>query len=145
MITTTPVRDDDRLTPPIQRYLRWFAVASFSLVVLLPSSLLALLGTPAEALAARVALSLVPALPIGLMVWAFVRYVREADEMQRLIELQSLAIAGAFVGMAFLVVGLLDVAGVLSLRGDLAAVFVSPGLATAYGITKLVVDQRYRA
>ena len=43
----------------------------------------------------RVLVALLPALLVGWMLRAFVRYVRDSDEMQRRIELESGAIAGA--------------------------------------------------
>lgn len=143
MLATTPVRDDDRLTPPVQRYLRWLLVSMSMYASLLVTSLFALRAVPVEALAVRAALGLLPVLPLLLLVWAFARYIREADEMQRLIELQSLALAAAGVGIGFLVVGFLDSAGVLALRGDLTAILVLPCLFGVYGIAKAVVQRSY--
>jgi nitric oxide reductase large subunit len=84
-------------------------------------------------------------LPLLLLVWAFARYIREADEMQRLIELQSVALAAAGVGIGFLVAGFLASAGVVALKGDLTAILVLPALFGAYGIAKALVHRRYAA
>jgi hypothetical protein len=144
MLGTTPVRDDDRLTPPIQRYLRWLAVSMFTYVTLLVCSLFALRQVPADALVARAALGLLPVLPLLLLVWAFARYIRETDEMQRLIELQSLAAATAIVGIGYLAAGFLASAGVVAFRGADAAILVLPALFGAYGIAKAFVQRSYR-
>lgn len=143
MLHTTPVRDDDRLTPPIRRYLRWLIVSMSMYVSLLVTSLFALRAVPADATALRAALGLLPVLPLLLLVWAFARYIREADEMQRLIELQSLALAAAGVGIGFLVAGFLDSAGVFTLNGGLTAILVMPALCGVYGIAKAIVQRSY--
>lgn len=144
MLGTTPVRDDDRLTPPIQRYLRWLLASMSMYASLLVTSLFALRAVPVEALAARAALGLLPVLPLLLLVWAFARYIRETDEMQRLIELQSLAAATAIVGIGYLAAGFLASAGVVAFRGADAAILVLPALFGAYGIAKAFVQRSYR-
>jgi hypothetical protein len=143
MLATTPVRDDDRLTPPIRRYLRWLVVSMSMYATLLVTSLLALRAIPVEAIAVRAALGLLPALPLMPLVWAFVRYVREADEMQRQIELQSVALAAMATGIGFLVAGFLANAGVVALKGGLVAILVLPTLFGTYGLAKAVVLRSY--
>lgn len=143
MLNQTPVRDDDRLTPPIQRYLRWLVVSMAMYACLLVTSLLVLRGLPAEALGLRAAFGLLPVLPLLLLVWAFARYIREADEMQRLIELQSLACAAAVVGIGFMVTGFLASAGVFALEGELVAILVLPALFGSYGLAKGLVHRSY--
>jgi hypothetical protein len=144
MSLSTPLRDDDRMTPPIRRYLRWLGVSMSCYVTLLVTSLFALRQVPADAMLARAALGLLPVLPLLGLVWAFARYIREADEMQRLIELQALACAAAGVGIGYLVAGFLASAGVIALKGDLAAILVLPALCGTYGLAKMVVERSYR-
>jgi hypothetical protein len=143
MLATTPVRDDDRLTPPVQRYLRWLLLSMSMYATLLVTSIVALRALPVDALGLRIGFGLLPVLPLLLLVWAFARYVREADEMQRLIELQSLAIAAAGVGIGFLVAGFLDSAGVFALDGELTAILVLPALFGAYGVAKCLIARSY--
>lgn len=143
MLSQTPVRNDDRLTPPIQRYLRWLLVSMSMYATLLVTSLLVLRELPADAIALRAAFGLLPVLPLLLLVWAFVRYVREADEMQRQIELQAVGLAAMATGIGFMVVGFLANAGVFALKGELVAILVLPALFGSYGITKLVVNRSY--
>jgi hypothetical protein len=143
VLSQTPVRNDDRLTPPIQRYLRWLLVSMSMYATLLVTSLLVLRELPADAIALRAAFGLLPVLPLLLLVWAFVRYVREADEMQRQIELQAVGLAAMATGIGFMVVGFLANAGVFALKGELVAILVLPALFGSYGITKLVVNRSY--
>ena len=143
MLSTTPVRDDDRLTPPIRRYLRWLLVSMSMYVSLLVTSLFALRAISAEALALRAAFGLLPVLPLLLLVWAFARYIREADEMQRQIELQSVALAAMATGIGFMAAGFLASAGVLALNGELVAILVLPTLCGTYGLAKAVVLRSY--
>jgi hypothetical protein len=143
MLSTTPVRDDDRLTPPIRRYLRWLLVSMSMYVSLLVTSLFALRAVPPEAIALRAAFGLLPALPLLLLIWAFARYIREADEMQRQIELQSLALGAMVTGIGFMVAGFLGSAGVFALKGNLVAILVLPALLGSYGVAKAVVQRGY--
>ena len=143
MLSTTLVRDDDRLTPPIRRYLRWLLVSMSMYASLLVTSLFALRAIPAEALALRAGVGLLPVLPLLLLVWAFARYIREADEMQRQIELQSVALAAMVTGLSFMVAGFLASAGVFVLKGDLVAILVLPTLFGSYGVAKAVVARSY--
>lgn len=143
MLSQTPVRDDDRLTPPIQRYLRWLLVSMSMYASLLVTSLVALRNAPDEALLLRAAFGVLPVLPLLILVWAFARYVREADEMQRQIELQSVAFAAMATGIGFMVAGFLANAGVFALKGELVAILVLPALFGSYGIAKAVVHRSY--
>lgn len=143
MLSTTPVRDDDRLTPPIRRYLRWLLVSMSMYVSLLVTSLSLLRRIPDDALVLRAGLGLLPALPLLLLIWAFARYIREADEMQRQIELQSVALAAMLTGIGFMVVGFLANAGVFALKGELVAILVLPALFGSYGVAKAFVHRSY--
>jgi hypothetical protein len=143
MLSTTPVRDDDRMTPPIRRYLRWLVVSMSMYASLLVTSLFALRAVPDEALALRAALGLLPALPLLLLVWAFARYIREADEMQRQIELQAVSLAAMATGIGFMMAGFLGSAGVFALKGNLVAILVLPALCGSYGVAKAVVQRGY--
>jgi hypothetical protein len=52
-------------------------------------------GTPEQPAAAEIALGLLPLAPAALIVWAFFRMLRQADELQRRILHQALAFAFA--------------------------------------------------
>ena len=145
MLSTTPVLDDDAMTPPIRRYLRWLAVSMAMYATLLVTSLISLRSIAADQLALRAAFGLLPVLPLLLLIWAFARYLRECDEMQREIELKSLALAAASTGIGFMIFGFLGSAGVLSLKGDLVAILVLPALFGTYGIAKAFVQRSYSA
>lgn len=143
MLCATRARDDGPLPPPVQRYLRWLVVSMAAYVSLLVTSLFALRMVAADALALRALLGLLPVLPLLVLVWAFARYIREADEMQRQIELQSVAFAALATGIGFLVAGFLANAGVFALKGGLVAILVLPTLFGTYGIAKALVHRSY--
>lgn len=138
-MTSLSPSHDDRMTPAVRTYLRWLVVSMSVYVSLLVTSLFALRRIAEDALVLRAALGLLPALPLIVLVWAYVRYVREADEMQRLIELQSMACASAAVCIGYLVAGFLASAGVISLRGELTAILVMPAMCGVYGVAKMVL------
>ncbi len=133
----------DPLSPAAARYGRALLTTLSLYVGLLVISLLALRWLPEDALLLRAAFGLLPVLPLFGLVLAFARYIRDADELQRLIELKSLALAAAGVGIGFLVAGFLGSAGVVTLRGELTAILVLPSLFGAYGIAKAIVQRSY--
>lgn len=143
MLSKTPVCNDDRLTPPIRRYMRWLMVSMSMYVTLLATSLSVLRQVPDDALVLRAAFGLLPVLPLLILVWAFARYIREADEMHRQIELQSVAFAAMATGIGFMVAGFLANAGVFSMNGGLVAILVLPVLFGTYGIAKAFVHRGY--
>ena len=74
---------------------------------------------------------------------AFVRYVRDCDEMQRRIELESGAIAGLLVSAVYLAAGFLQTAELISVPAKVAMIWVFPLLCVMYGITKVFVSRHY--
>lgn len=92
----------------------------------------------------RAVVALLPLPPIALMLRAVVRYIRDADELQRQIELEALGLASACVALAYLTGGLLQAARVLDVRAATAMLWVFPMLSLAYAVAKAVVARRYR-
>ena len=91
----------------------------------------------------RVAIALLPAL---LMIWllrAFVRFVRDSDELHRRIELESGSIAALLVSAGYLAAGFLQSADLIAVPAKLAMLWVFPSICFAYAITKVVVARRY--
>ncbi len=142
-MTSLSPSHDDCTTPAVRTYLRWLVVSMSMYASLLVTSLFALRAVPPEAIALRAAFGLLPSLPLLLLIWAFARYIREADEMQRQIELQSLALGAMVTGIGFMVAGFLGSAGVFALKGNLVAILVLPALLGSYGVAKAVVQRGY--
>lgn len=59
----------------------------------------------------RVPVALLPVLPVVFVLWSMRRYFREADELQKRIQLEGFAFGFAGVAMAMLTYGFLEMAG----------------------------------
>lgn len=91
----------------------------------------------------RVLVALLPALLVLLVVRAMARYVRDSDELQRRIELESVGIAAALVGSGYMVASFLQNAQLIDVSATTAMLWVLPALCLVYGITKLLIARRY--
>lgn len=133
----------DESTPRLRRrYLREFTPAMAGYVVALFLSMWLLKRVDEPAL--RAAIALLPVAPVVLVVRALVRYIRDADELQRQIELESVSLATALVSMLYLAGGFLQMAKVIDIPSGAAMFWVFPLVCLAYGLVKTVVARRYR-
>ena len=133
----------DASTPSLRRrYLREFLPAMAGYVIGLFVSLLLLKRVDEPALRALIAL--VPVAPVVLVVRAIIRYIRDADELQRQIELESVSLATALVSMLYLAGGFLQMASVIDIPSGVAMFWVFPLVCLSYGLVKTVVARRYR-
>jgi len=133
----------DTATPALRRrYLREFLPPMAGYLIALVLSLLLLKRIDTEWLRAIVALLPLP--PIAFAVRAIVRYIRDADELQRRIELEAVSIATALVSMAYLGGGFLQSAKVVDIPSSVAMIWVFPLVCLVYGLAKIVVLRRYR-
>jgi len=90
---------------------------------------------------------LVALLPTLLVLWilrAFIRYVRESDELQRRIELESGCTAALLVGAGYLAAGFLQTAGLIDVPAKLAMLWVFPSMCLGYGVAKVFIARRYQ-
>lgn len=132
----------DSATPALRRrYLREFVPAMASYVVLLLLSVWLLKRVDAPALRALVALLPVPA--VALVMRAMLRHIRDTDELQRRIEVESLGIATALVSLGYLAAGFLQAAKVIDVPSAVAMIWVFPLVCLTYGLAKCVVVRRY--
>ncbi len=130
-------------TPSLRRrYLREFTPAMAAYVIGLFVSLWLLRRVDEPALRAVVAL--LPVAPVVLVVRAIIRYIRDADELQRQIELESVSMATALVSMLYLAGGFLQMAKVIDIPAGPAMFWVFPLVCLSYGLVKTVVARRYR-
>jgi len=133
----------DASTPSLRRrYLREFTPAMAGYVLGLFVSLWLLKRVEEPMLRALVAL--LPVAPVMLVVRAVVRYIRDADELQRRIELESVSLATATVSMLYLAGGFLQTAKVIDIPSGMAMFWVFPLVCLFYGLVKTVVVRRYR-
>ena len=145
MTSTTPTSAHTlgcgELTQRDRRNLRWYlsALLGWAIAFTLGTFLIATGRVKADAAGAAVAL--LPSLVAVVPAMAFLRFLREADELQRLIELQALALG---VGAAFIVfpcVQLLERLGfTLAAWHDVVPmVFIA-----TYSISAVLGHRRYR-
>ena len=125
----------------IRRYQREISVAmgAYILVMLVWKQLL----DAVDATWLRVFVALFPALLVCLVLRAFVRYVRDSDEMQRRIELEAGAIAGLLVSAVYLAAGFLQSAELIDIPSKVAMIWVFPLLCMLYGVSKIFVSRHY--
>nr|WP_246432395.1 hypothetical protein [Xanthomonas theicola] len=93
---------------------------------------------------ARVLIALLPALLLALVIRAVARFVRDSDELQRRIELESIAIAAGLVSGGYMTAGFLQAADVIALPASAAMLWVFPLLCATYGIAKVANARRYQ-
>lgn len=91
----------------------------------------------------RLLIALLPALLVVLVIRAMARYVRDSDELQRRIELESVAIAAGLVCGGYMTAGFLQSAGLIAVPAVVAMLWVFPALCATYGFTKIVIARRY--
>jgi len=133
----------DDVTPALRRrYLREFMPAIFGYVVAVFLSVWLLKRVDAPLLRALIALLPVPA--IALAMRAIVRRIRDADELQRRIEVEAVSIAAAFVSLGYLAAGCLQRAGVIDVPSSEAMIWVFPLVCVTFGVSKVVLSRRYR-
>lgn len=132
----------DTGTPALRsRYMREFMPAMAAYVITLFASVWLLKHVDEPGLRAVVALLPVPA--IGMAMRAIVRYIRDADELQRRIELEAVSIATACVSLAYLAGGFLQSAKVIDIAATVAMIWVFPLVCLIYGVAKVAVSRRY--
>lgn len=132
----------DTATPALRRrYLREFLPAMALYVIALCASVWLLKRVDHVALRALVALLPVP--PVAFAVRAMMRYIRDADELQRRIEVEAVSIATACVSLGYLAAGFLQLAKVIDVPAGAAMIWMFPLVCVAYGLAKAAVSRRY--
>jgi hypothetical protein len=127
-----------RLTRRYQRDVAW-AMGSYVLVMLFWKRLLGAV----DPVWLKWVVALFPALLVCWVMRAFVVYVRDSDEMQRRIELESGAIAALLVSAGYLGAGFLQSAKLIDVDAGAALIMVFPAMCLVYGCVKLFVSRRY--
>ena len=139
----TPGHLLDTATPALtRRYFREFAppMSAYFLVMLVWKYLLGVIQLPVL----RVLVALLPALLVGMAIRATARYVRDSDEMQRRIELESVGIAAGLVSMGYMSAGFLQSAKLIAVDATAAMLWVFPLLCLSYGVAKVFIGRRYQ-
>lgn len=133
----------DEVTPAVRRrYLREILPAMVGYIAAVFLSVWLLKRVDAPALRALIALLPVPG--IALAMRAIVHRIRDADELQRRIEVEAVSIAAAFVSLGYLAAGFLQRAKVIDVPSSTAMIWVFPLVALSFGVAKAVLGRRYR-
>jgi hypothetical protein len=131
---------DEPLRPEGRRYLREFFPAMLAYVLIM--FLIWPMEQHVHHVAARVAIALLPMVPVAFVVRAMVRLVLASDELERRIQLEAISIASLTVGLLAFSAGFLQAAGLLHLEAGL--MLVLPALFGVYGLASWWARRRYR-
>lgn len=127
-----------------KRYLREF-IPPMSVYVTLNLATIVWLGDAFKTTSLRALVTILPVVPIAFVLRAMVRVVRDQDELERRIDLESGAIAGGMVGFGYFTYGFLLKASLLPAPSAAAvAMLVLPLLWGCFGLVKAAVRLRYR-
>jgi hypothetical protein len=91
----------------------------------------------------RVLVALAPVPFVALAMRAMIRHIRDTDELQRRIEVESVSLATALVSLGYFAAGLLQAAKVIDVPSSVAMIWVFPLICFVYGIAKVLVSRRY--
>ena len=92
----------------------------------------------------RALVAVAPALPISFVLYAFLRYLRTVDEMQRRIEMEAVGVAALIVSQLYLAGGFLQLGKVIAVPSGVAMIWVFPLMCFTYAIGKYRATRRYR-
>lgn len=135
--------DDEYAQPAGQRYARAIMpILALYSVTLVGSIWLIKRGI--ESMPFRAMVAIIPAFSILLIMWAALRYFREADELQRRIEAESIGVACLVVSFVYFAGGLLQKAKVIDVPSADAMIWVFPMTMAVYGFAKFAAVRRYR-
>ena len=134
--------DEMYAQPASKRYFRalWPILIGYSATLYLS---ITLIKRGIESLPLRALVAVLPALPMVLLVWAALRYLRGIDELQRRIETDAIGIASLLVSVGYFAGGLLLKAKVIQIDAAAAMIWVFPLLCGIYGIAKMAQARRY--
>ena len=133
--------EDQARTPAYKNYMKtmWKCMAIY---VVLLSAFSAAVQTQLHPAVQAIA-SIAPVLPLAWLMAAHVRFVRGLDELQRKIEMESVAISALITSLICMMFGFLVAGNVLHVNAGLALLLVFPVLCVTYGIGKIFVIRHY--
>lgn len=133
------------MRPAVKQYLTTLfpLMLAYLVLVMLSAPLLRILGPNASGILRALA-ALVPILPMLLAAAAFVRYLRQCDELEQRIELETIAVSALTTSLGYLGVGALASVQLLTLSGAMSAILVLPILLGLYAPIRVLVSRRYQ-
>jgi hypothetical protein len=135
--------DEMYAQPAGRRYIRtlWPALVLYSLTLF---ASIWWIRQGIASLPLRGLVAVLPVLPIGWMMHAALRYLREIDELQRRIETEAIGIGSLLVALLYFAGGMLEKADVIRMDAGVAMIWVFPLLCGIYGIAKMILTRRYQ-
>jgi hypothetical protein len=88
----------------------------------------------------RYLLAVLPAIPVGLGMVAFIRYLGRMDEFQQRIQLAGLAFATGTIGLLTFTYGLLEITGL----PHISWVWIFPAMILLWGLGTAVASRKYQ-
>ncbi len=121
----------------MRQYVVQFSVAMAAYMVVLVVSILIIEANPGSLW--RVPLALAPVVPVLFALWAFVRFLRGTDELQRQIHFEAIAFAAGATGILTFTYGFLENVGFPHLN----PIWVLPLLIGLWGMGVAITGRRY--
>lgn len=122
-----------------RRYLRQFIPAMIAYSIVLVAAI-TLLGRLSDASLWRIPVAVLPMIPIGFALRAYLIFLNGADELQRRIQLNGFAFAAGATGMVTLTYGFLENAGFPMISW----VWIFPMIIAFWGIGSTIAERRYK-
>ncbi|TMD57061.1 MAG: hypothetical protein E6I87_14950 [Chloroflexi bacterium] len=126
------------MQPAARVYVREFGLAMALYVVVLLGSVRALQSLEPGPL--RIAVTLLPMLPVALALMAYLRFLRRMDELQLRIQLEGIGFAAGAVGLLTFAYGFLENVGLPAFP----VIWVFPLLIAFWGIGTGIAARHYR-
>ncbi len=124
-----------------KRYLREFIYSMIAYVLTLIPSIIAVNSLKDYPFApARVLVALTPVVPVAFMVYFFIRYLNNIDELQQRIQLLSIGFAAGTTGLLTFSYGFLENVGF----PRLSLLWVFPIMILLWGLGQAFVSRRYQ-
>jgi hypothetical protein len=123
------------------RYLRYFVYSMIAYVITLALSLIAL-GFFADypMLPARVVLALTPMVPVIFMLYSFLKYLGNIDELQQRIQLQAIGFAAGTTSLLTFSYGFLEGVGF----PPISLLWVFPIMILLWGLGLIIISRRFQ-
>ncbi len=119
-------------------YVRRFVAAIIGYAVVLMFSITVLNHTGAALW--RYAVAVLPVIPVGYGLWAFLQMLRTLDELQFRIQMEAFGFSLGWTGLITFTLGFLEIAGF----PQVGLIWVLPMIIAFWGIGQQVALRRYR-
>ena len=124
-----------------KKYLTRFIRAMIAYALLLPISLLLIGSGRIESIIGKQLIALLPVIPFLFAMTAVINNVRQLDELQQRIHLESMLITTLLTGGLSFSYGLLEASDLVP---HLPAVWIAPFMIAVWGTSNAIIGRRYQ-